>query len=109
MRANADPAYPWFVGWGADMANHADGDDTAPVTPRSTARLIAREALMCGLKSIPLVGTAVDFVDGVAKSHEALAHAGRLAEVEAEALDDMVSLPEDHLRVTDSLVERFPC
>ena len=43
---------------------------------------VASELLMCGLKNLPFVGTAVEVVEGVRSRHEMLAHADRLAAAE---------------------------
>src|SRR5437016_2223031 len=46
--------------------------------------MVASELLMCGLKNLPLVGTGVEFVEGIRSRHEMLAHLDRLAEAEKQ-------------------------
>jgi len=50
----------------------------------STTRLIASETLMCGLKSIPVAGKAVEVVDAVRTRYDLLANGERIDEVERQ-------------------------
>jgi hypothetical protein len=43
-----------------------------------TLKLVAKEILMAGCKQIPIVGPAVEMVDGIAHSHETLHMQNRL-------------------------------
>jgi hypothetical protein len=61
-------------------------------------KMVASELLMCGLKNLPFVGTAVEVVEGVRARHEMLAHADRLA-----AAEDRLTRMERGLR---DLVEK---
>jgi formylglycine-generating enzyme required for sulfatase activity len=47
-----------------------------------SVKLVASELLMCGLKSLPFVGTALEVVAGVRSRHEMLAHVDRLTAAE---------------------------
>jgi hypothetical protein len=48
-----------------------------------SAGMIASELLMCGLKQVPLVGTAADFLKGLHDRHQSVTTAAKLAAVEA--------------------------
>jgi len=55
-------------------------------------KMVASELLMCGLKNLPFVGTAVEVVEGVRSRHAMLAHAAseeRLSRME-QGLRDLV-------------------
>jgi hypothetical protein len=47
-------------------------------------KLVANELLMCGLKNLPVVGSAVELIEGVRSRHELLAIHGRVAAVVAQ-------------------------
>jgi|GEM_PF-1674352 len=47
-------------------------------------KMVASELLMCGLKKVPYVGTALEVVEGVRSRHEMLAHADRIREAETK-------------------------
>jgi hypothetical protein len=63
-----------------------------------SVKMVASELLMCGLKNLPFVGTAVEVIEGVRSRHEMLIHADRLA-----AAEDRLSRMERGLR---DLVEK---
>src|SRR5258708_2225982 len=49
-----------------------------------STKLVAKELLMCGLKNLPVVGTAIEVVEEVGSRHELLTLVGRVAAVEGE-------------------------
>jgi hypothetical protein len=46
-----------------------------------TVQMVASEILMCGLKSLPVVGPAFETLDSIRHKRELVGHADRLAEV----------------------------
>jgi hypothetical protein len=49
-----------------------------------SAKLVAKQVLMCGLRNLPFIGTAVEVVQGVCTRHEQLALDGRVAAIEGQ-------------------------
>ncbi len=47
-----------------------------------SATMVACELLMCGLKKLPAVGTAIEVVDAVRLRHELMSHDDRIVEIE---------------------------
>lgn len=49
-----------------------------------STKLVAKEVLMCGLKNLPYIGTAVEVVEGVRRRHEQLVLEGRITGIETQ-------------------------